>query len=268
MDEDKRNDIQNIQSESEAAQDAFKRSEKEKQKGKKRFKAAFIRNIALTLLCVVLGVVAALQYRSIVNKEDPKESTEERIISLNLERDRLLVELNSLTAERDDLKQRLTSVEQSSQDDQLKALRDELQSVKTFAGITTVKGRGVYIQVDFDDTTNINNIQQRLLLLINELRASGAQAISINGQRILSMSEVRVVNQQYIAINAEQIVAPYDIYAIGDAGNLYSGITMGGSGIVYQIKNITGATCTWSTQESIVINAADESLIRTDMLKD
>ena len=221
----------------------------------------------LTLLCIAIGIAAAMQYKTVVARANEKPDAEERITELLSTINTLHSELGSLEAERDELQNRLDLVEQSSQDEQIAALREELTTVQTFAGLTTVKGRGIHIQVSFDERTNVGVIQSRLLMLINELRASGAQAISINGVRLLAMTEIRVVDESYISVNALQLVAPYDIYAIGDTVNLYQGITMGGSGIVFQIKNLTGATCTWETQENIFINAASEDDIKIDRLE-
>jgi uncharacterized protein YlxW (UPF0749 family) len=221
----------------------------------------------LTLLCIAIGIAAAMQYKTVVARANEKPDAEERITELLSTINTLHSELGSLEAERDELQNRLDLVEQSSQDEQIAALREELTTVQTFAGLTTVKGRGIHIQVSFDERTNVGVIQSRLLMLINELRASGAQAISINGVRLLAMTEIRVVDESYISVNALQLVAPYDIYAIGDTVNLYQGITMGGSGIVFQIKSLTGATCTWETQENIFINAASEDDIKIDRLE-
>ena len=223
--------------------------------------------LLLTLLCIAIGIAAAMQYKTVVARASEKPDAEERITELLSTINTLHSELGSLEAERDELQNRLDLVEQSSQDEQLAALREELTKVQTFAGLTTVKGRGVHVQVSFDEHTNVGLIQSRLLLLINELRASGAQAISINGVRILAMTEIRVVDESYISVNALQLVAPYDIYAIGDAAKLYNGITMGRSGIVWQIRELTGATCTWETQENIFINAASEDDIKIDRLE-
>ena len=221
----------------------------------------------LTLLCIAIGVAAAMQYKTVVARASEKPDTEERITELLSTINTLHSELGSLEAERDELQNRLDLVEQSSQDEQLAALRKELTAVQTFAGLTTEKGNGVHLQVSFDEHTNVGLIQSRLLMLINELRASGAQAISINGVRILAMTEIRVVNESYISVNALQLTAPYDIYAIGDTVNLYNGITMGGSGIVFQIRTLTGATCDLEIQQNIIINAASEEDVKIDRLE-
>ncbi len=234
---------------------------------KKRNPGVIIRNVAITLVCVAIGVVVAMQYRSIIEKEGSDQSNMNQVADLRETILNLNATLETLEMENEELRDRLNRIEQSSDEELLKSLQTELDNVKLFAGLTEVKGRGVYVQINVGERTNTSMLQRNLLLLINELRASGAQAISINGKRIVAMSEIRVVNETYIAVHAEQLVAPYEIYAIGDPKNLISGITLNGSGYVFQIDALTDTTCTWRTEENILINACDESVINTDRLE-
>jgi len=61
---------------------------------------------------------------------------------------------------------------------------------------------------------------QDLRIILNELKKGGAQAISINGERIMPMSE-QVCAGPTILINKNRYTAPYIIKAIGDPDNLY-----------------------------------------------
>ncbi|MBR5500231.1 MAG: DUF881 domain-containing protein [Clostridia bacterium] len=234
---------------------------------KKRNPGVILRNVAITLLCVAIGITAAMQYRSIVAKEGTEQSNVNQIADLRETILNLNATLETVEMEKEELQDRLNRIEQSSHDELLKSLQAELDSVKLFAGLTEVKGRGVYVQINVGDRTNISSLQNRLLLLVNELRASGAQAISINGKRIVAMSEIRVVNGNYISVHAEQLVAPYEIYAIGDPSKMLSGIPMGGNGLVHQINALTDTSCIWRTEENILISACDESVINTDHLQ-
>lgn len=227
-----------------------------------------IRNIALTILCVVIGVVAAMQYRTILEQEETSQTDVNQVADLRETIIKLNSELDSVTLEKDELKDRLNRIEQSSHDELIKSLQTELDNVKMFAGLTDVKGSGVYVQITVGERVNAYTLQNYLLLLINELRACGAQALSINGKRVVSMSEIRVVNGDYISVNAEQLAAPYEIYAIGDPSKMLTGITMGGdSAIVIRINNLTDTTCIWRREENIQINACDEHIVSTDRLQ-
>lgn len=64
-----------------------------------------------------------------------------------------------------------------------------------------------------------------LLSVINELRSAGAEAVSLNGERIMATSEIRCTGA-VVTVNGRRYAAPYVIYAIGDATTLYNALTM------------------------------------------
>ena len=69
--------------------------------------------------------------------------------------------------------------------------------------------------------------KNRMIKLANALTNAGAEAISVNGQRIISTSEIRCAGTT-IFINGERVGAPFIINAIGDPASLESGVTMRG----------------------------------------
>ena len=95
------------------------------------------------------------------------------------------------------------------------------------AGLTSVEGGGV--QVTLSDSTQTNNLTENanayvihdldILQVINELRDAGAEAISLNGERVVSTSEVRYAGST-VSINNNRYAAPFVIKAIGDPTNL------------------------------------------------
>ena len=66
-----------------------------------------------------------------------------------------------------------------------------------------------------------------MLKLVNELKAAGAEAIAINGQRIVSFSEIRCAGPT-ISVNNTRISPPYVIQAIGSPESLDSSLNMRG----------------------------------------
>ena len=64
-----------------------------------------------------------------------------------------------------------------------------------------------------------------LLSVINELRSAGAEAISLNGERLLATSEIRCTGA-VVTVNGRRYAAPYVIFAIGDPATLYNALTM------------------------------------------
>ncbi len=112
-------------------------------------------------------------------------------------------------------------------------LNNELQQNRDFAGLTEVTGPGVQVTLVDSKRTDIQPndpmFQNNLIhdadvgLVINELKAAGAEAIAVNGQRIVATSSVRCVGP-VIHVNSVPSAPPYIISAIGDADAMYGGM--------------------------------------------
>jgi len=89
-------------------------------------------------------------------------------------------------------------------DDAFRRIMEEKTNAKIFAGLTEVTGPGVIITLSPGTESFIRDADLRLV--VNELRASGAQAISINEERMVAMSEIREAGR-YIVINGKQFPA-------------------------------------------------------------
>ena len=91
-----------------------------------------------------------------------------------------------------------------------------------------------------------------LLKVINELRAAGAEAISINGQRLIGTSEIRCAGPT-LSVNNVRSAPPFEIRAIGDSKSLESAIRMRG-GVAETLK-VWGIQLEVSTSQSVYIPA-------------
>jgi len=99
----------------------------------------------------------------------------------------------------------------------------ELTEAKRNFGITDVTGDGIIvILTDREETTYV---AKDLLELVNELRDAGAEAISINNQRITNITDIVDVSTSII-VNSEKITSPYTVKAIGDKTYLKSALTI------------------------------------------
>ncbi|HWQ51560.1 MAG TPA: DUF881 domain-containing protein, partial [Terriglobales bacterium] len=72
-----------------------------------------------------------------------------------------------------------------------------------------------------------------ILSVVNELRDAGAEAIAINGERLIATSEIRCAGS-IVSVNNNRYAAPYVITAIGDPDALESALKMRG-GVVDQL---------------------------------
>ncbi len=103
-------------------------------------------------------------------------------------------------------------------------LNQEIERYKMYAGLTEIVGEGVVIIVnDADrallDTETPNDLvvhDQYLREIVEDLRIAGAEAISVNGTRIITGITEIICNGPTIRINGIQQAQPFIIRAIGD----------------------------------------------------
>ena len=69
--------------------------------------------------------------------------------------------------------------------------------------------------------------EKQVFELVNDLRNAGAEAISVNDQRIVNTSAVSCIGN-VVKINGEKVGAPYKISAIGAPDVLYSAMKIPG----------------------------------------
>lgn len=125
-----------------------------------------------------------------------------------------------------------------SNEETAELLQQELDQINMILGKTDVQGQGVIItinKVESEDVPAISAID--LQLIVNSLKNAGAEAISINNERIINTTDIVDIANLYIKINAQRILAPYEIKAIGDQTYLESGL-LGNGGIVDELRSV------------------------------
>ena len=87
--------------------------------------------------------------------------------------------------------------------------------------------------------------------MVNELRDAGAEALSLNGHRILATTEIRC-SGSVVTVNGRRTSAPFVIDAIGDQETMFNALMMR-NGVVDVLKQ-------WSIQ--VDVTEVDELLIK------
>lgn len=105
-----------------------------------------------------------------------------------------------------------------------KLVKKELDEANIVLGITDVTGNG--IQITLKDTSEKEYTSLDLLNLVNELKAAGAEAISINGERIINLTDIVDISTKYILVNSNRVSSPYTVLAIGDESYLKSALNI------------------------------------------
>lgn len=205
-------------------------------------------NIVLLLAFILFGVLLSVQFKSMVEQNSQKLSVENRIVMYTeqLESEAaktqyLLKQIDLAEENRDNI---LNELIENQRDEYLIALKEKLDRVNLMAGLTDVKGKGIIMELDDAPSRNPNDPTEDpewliiheadILTIVNELKKLGAQAISINGERLVSTSE-QICAGPTILINDKRYPVPYVIQAIGDPDMLYNGISE--SFIVYVLRS-------------------------------
>lgn len=178
--------------------------------------------ILVAIVFMVLGFMLSVQYRTTEMQKTIRlervEDLSERLKIMEEENKKLLDEMAELRSKGSE-----------------PAVKAELERLNIMAGATDVSGPGIEIVLDDSniakktrENPNLYIIHDEdLMRVLNELRAAGAEAISINDQRIVAMSEVRCAGPT-VSVNNVRSAPPYVIKAIGQPATLISALKLRG----------------------------------------
>lgn len=175
---------------------------------------------SLALATLVLGFMLAVQFRT----------TADTRANVSMQRaEDISARLTETEKERDQLKQEITALKNAA------GTADANDEVRMRAGLTPLVGPGVIVRLDDSskkaktgENPNLYLIHDDdLLKVINELRAAGAEAISVNGQRLTGTSEIRCAGPT-LSVNNVRSAPPFEVRAIGDVSALAQALKMRG----------------------------------------
>ena len=203
----------------------------------------------VALLLFGLGFGVAIQVTS--TQEDALASA--RTSDLVRILDDLSAERDRLATEEQQLQSSLADIESGA--DQAKAARqateDRIKNLKILAGTVAVHGPGVVVTIS-DPNAMLDSTD--LLDSVQELRDAGAEAISINGVRVIASTAI-VDTPDGIAVGGEVVRPGYEIRAIGDSDTLDAGMSFPGG----VIESISEAGANASVVESPEVQIASVS---------
>ncbi|MHB1421006.1 MAG: DUF881 domain-containing protein [Bacillota bacterium] len=195
----------------------------------------------VALVCIFLGAMVTLQLRTQASQKiSPVESKNASLIDTidNLDHETAVLEdqIGQLRDQIDSYQEQL-----SSGKGPLNTLQDYYSRMKTEAGLVEVSGPGIVVTLDDNEAgalaakntnpdiykaENFLIHDKDVLYMVNELKVAGAEAISVNSQRITSYSEIRCVGP-VIMINTTRVAPPFEIKAIGDPAALEEAVLNG-----------------------------------------
>lgn len=232
-----------------------------------RAKVGLAVGLVLAALVVTVGAAQARIEAPVVAKE--REELIDRIDRENAVADKLEDSVDEL---RDDVSAR-----------QREALKkhggDRGELVGILSGAVEVHGPGVKLVVDdakaadqsgdgdaretsgFSDTGRVRD--RDLQRVVNGLWASGAEAVSINGQRLTALSAIRAAGDA-ILVDNKPLVPPYTVLAVGDGKGLSSAFESSADGLYLEaLHENFGIQTGLSVEDDVRLPAAPSVIVRT-----
>ena len=130
-------------------------------------------------------------------------------------------------------------------------LEKELAQAKQALGTTEVQGSCIVITLEDNEYAKIDEYD--LFLLVNALKLAGAEAISINDQRVVSMTDIKNISDGFIKMNGMPLMSPYVVKAIGNQTYLESELTLKTYGYMDKEIKANNKTARINREDSIII---------------
>lgn len=188
--------------------------------------------IMIALVCCILGFMMSHQFK-LLNGKGSKVivgASTSGYNDLSSSNEELTKIKEQLEQENDKVLEDLKKYENAatSKDDLAKDMKNQLDDTRLLLGMTDVEGPGVTLYITPKSAIFNNNARQYLnyreiVYLINELYFAGAEAISVNENRIVSQSVIKASNNNEQLIVNDDKISPKSrivIKAIGDKSRL------------------------------------------------
>lgn len=200
--------------------------------------------LLLSVVCLLLGVLLFAQFctqRRITAALLAASSTNQALIISNL------VESNAeLREEVGALRSQLRRYQEVEGQGVLQTRLNELNRIKVVNGLVEVSGHGVEVRIE--GRISVLDMQD----MVNELRNTGAEAMAVNGQRLL-VSSVIASDDMGMIVNGVSISAPYIFQAIGDQETMARALTRKGGVIALLEARCEGLDITVSKRDKIIL---------------
>ncbi len=233
-----------------------------------RAKLGLAAGLVLAALIVTVGAAQARVAAPVVAKE----------------REELIDRIDQETDDADELEDSVDALRADVSARQREALRhsgggDRSVLVGILSGAVAVHGPGVRLVVNdakdasgggdgdprstsgFSDTGRVRD--RDMQRVVNGLWESGAEAVSINGQRLTALSAIRAAGDA-ILVDNRPLVPPYTVLAVGDGKQLSDRFQNSADGLyLHALQENYGIRTAISVEDDVRLPAAPSLIVRT-----
>lgn len=193
-------------------------------------------SIILGAICLLLTIAIVVQINtmkgtsSTVTKNFAQDNLRDEVLKWKEKYDTEIRNLEIAEKELDKIREA-----GAKNDGTTSAKEEEITLNNNLLGITNLEGKGIEITVKDDPNITKETIaiwddlsyhivhEQDIRRIVNELKNAGAEAISVNGQRVVTTTAITCIGN-VIKINDEKISSPFVIKAIGFPESLESAL--------------------------------------------
>jgi uncharacterized protein YlxW (UPF0749 family) len=205
--------------------------------------------MSLFILCAILGALMGLSFKTqnaIRSRDLPSTSYNGLAEGYTVLKQAVIDRERTIAA----LQLKIQQINNTPTDTgQLKLLQGELKQANFFAGVLGAQGPGLVVTLNDSKHTMPGaapaDIMPNLIhdtdinAVVNELKAAGAEAVSVNDQRLVAVSPIRCAGPTVLVNDVPQ-TPPYVIRAIGNPATLMTALNLQG-GVAYQLRQLDPA---------------------------
>ena len=176
----------------------------------------------LAIMCFILTIGIMVQINTVKNNgttvglSQTESNLKTQVLRMKEKYENQYQELEKAEEELEKVRQVATN-----NNTELLEIQDKIKKYNLIIGNTDVKGTGVMVTlkdgetaISSLDTENLIVHAENVLSVVNELKNAGAEAISINGQRVVNTTAIPC-DGNVIVVNGTKISTPIVITAIG-----------------------------------------------------
>ncbi len=215
--------------------------------------------VTITAMIALLIAVTLIQFRTIDETDiESLENMREEELKVEVSNWKTKYEEAMAKLEETNLKIEEYNEKIDNNQEAYELLKKELKQAEQALGKTDVIGSGIVITLKDNEYAYIDEYD--IFKLVNELKLAGAEAISINDQRVINMTDIKNIADGLIVVNGVNITSPYVIKAIGNQTYLESGLTLKTYGYIDKTIKAYNKTATIERLDEIVIKAYNKDI--------
>ena len=187
----------------------------------------------LVALAVALGLGATAATLAL---RQPASSVEEARALLESQIEQRSDEVEATQADIAATTEEIAALQDELLGDEGQSVRDQIDADAVQAGVMPVTGRGLRIVLTDapSDDPDVVDPSQRvqdadLQVVVNGLWAAGAEAVAVNGQRLMAKTAIRSAGDA-VLVGLRPLSSPYTVEAVGDAVEMQTALARASAG--------------------------------------